>query len=135
MNPAVGGGTRVGHANNVVALATVGNMLYCATADNRLWICPPVAANVNWTPIGPANQVLTMVGPTAPARRHCYARLWRRPASTAELAWETMGARPPGASHGSGRARRPPLGHDLEQPALAPTVTVRRVHEEMAAFP
>ena len=47
--------TQVGHANDVVAMATAGTptMLYAATSDRTIWIRDPVEIDVNWQPFAP----------------------------------------------------------------------------------
>jgi hypothetical protein len=36
--------------------------LYCVTSDNRLWWRQPVLYEFNWTPIGPADNVVALAG-------------------------------------------------------------------------
>jgi hypothetical protein len=51
---------RIGHANNVVAMAAINEKLFCATRDNSLWWRDPVGWEVNWDRIGHANNVVAM---------------------------------------------------------------------------
>jgi hypothetical protein len=46
------GWTRVGHANNVVAMTNLNGRLYCVTSDRTLWMRLPLLHEVDWTPIG-----------------------------------------------------------------------------------
>ena len=52
--------TDIGHANDLVAMAGLAGKLYCATADNRLWMREPVPWEVGWIDIGHANNVVAM---------------------------------------------------------------------------
>jgi hypothetical protein len=44
---------RIGHANDVVAMANLNGRLYCITSDGRLWTRLPVLYEIDWTPLGP----------------------------------------------------------------------------------
>jgi hypothetical protein len=52
----------VGHANNLVAMTNLNGRLYAVDRDNRLWIRPPVLADVSWTDVGHANAVNALAG-------------------------------------------------------------------------
>jgi hypothetical protein len=45
------GWTRVGHANNVVAMTNMNGRLFCVTSDRTLWMRLPLLHEVNWTAI------------------------------------------------------------------------------------
>ena len=89
--------TRVGHANDVVALAATGRMLYCVTSDDRLWVRPPVRTDVNWTPIGSANRVVKLCGNRLGLLGSTTdGRLWQRSPSAADAEWRRVGWGPAG---------------------------------------
>ncbi|MDQ3761408.1 MAG: hypothetical protein M3460_06820 [Actinomycetota bacterium] len=45
------GWTRVGHANNVVAMTNLNGRLFCVTSDRMLWMRLPLLHDVDWTAI------------------------------------------------------------------------------------
>ena len=80
----------IGHANDVVALATDGDVLYCLTGDDRLWWRPAVEQEVDWTPIGPGvggASTLAFAGGLLYAG-DATGVLHRRPAARASAAWQ-----------------------------------------------
>jgi len=86
---------RIGHANDVTAMAAAAGHLFCATRDNSLWMRDPVWQNVNWQRIGHANQVVSM---TAMGSDLVCAttdnQIWQRPANAADVNWTVIGAAP-----------------------------------------
>jgi hypothetical protein len=51
------GSSRIGHANDVRAMAAGSNSLYCTTGDGNLWRRDPVLSDVSWQQVGIAPQV------------------------------------------------------------------------------
>lgn len=81
------------HAYDVIAMAGIGDTLYCITSDNQLWWSPSEENSISWVPIG--------AGPTggtnalAAAGGMLYAvdntgALWRAPARRSTPLWGSM---------------------------------------------
>ena len=51
--------TRIGHANDVVAMTNLNGRLFCVTRDRTLWMRQPLLHEVNWTAIGTAPAAAT----------------------------------------------------------------------------
>ena len=86
---------RIGHANNVTAMAQSGGRLFCSTADNVLWVRNTQLSDVNWSRIGHANNVVAMTAQNgnlvcATADR----TIWVRPAVDADVPWTPIGQAP-----------------------------------------
>ena len=80
--------TEIGHADNVVAMTALGDVLYCATKTNILWSRPPEARNIDWTKIGHANNLITMAA--ANGKLFCITndnKLWSRDAAAVDIDW------------------------------------------------
>ena len=80
--------TEIGHANEVVAMTALGDLLYCATRNNNLWSRPPEARNIDWTRIGHANNLTTMAA--ANGKLFCITndnKLWSRDAAAVDIDW------------------------------------------------
>lgn len=48
----------LGNAKKVVAMTVLNSQLYCATADNQLWVCEPFNPSIEWKRIGNVNQAV-----------------------------------------------------------------------------
>jgi hypothetical protein len=94
-DPFVGPWQRIGHANDVTAMAAAAGHLFCATRDNSLWMRDPVWQDIDWQRIGHANQVVSM---TATGSDLVCAttdnQIWQRPATAADVNWTVIGAAP-----------------------------------------
>ena len=89
---AVQGWTDVGHANGVVAMTALDDRLYCATADNGLWMRDPIHHEIDWVRIGHANNVVGLAA--TGGRLFCATsdnRLWTRDAVPWEVDWTDIG--------------------------------------------
>jgi hypothetical protein len=86
---------RIGHANDVVAMAATGGRLYCATRDNVLWTREPVLGDVDWQRAGHANNVVAMTARGGDLLCATSDRqLWTRQAGPNELDWTVIGSAP-----------------------------------------
>ncbi|QRM35435.1 hypothetical protein [Microvirga sp. VF16] len=84
--------TDVGHANNVVGMTALDGRLFCATADNQLWMRDAVHTEVDWIRIGHANNVVGLAA--LGGRLFCATadnRLWSRDALPREIDWTEIG--------------------------------------------
>lgn len=84
--------TDVGHANGVVAMTSLDGRLYCATADNSLWMRDPVHHEVDWQRIGHANGVVGLAA--SGDRLFCATNdngLHTREAVPFEVDWQRIG--------------------------------------------
>jgi hypothetical protein len=82
----------VGHANGVVAMTALDSRLFCATADNGLWMRDPVHREVEWQRIGHANGVVGMAATNG--QLFCATsdnRLWTREPVAREVDWTDIG--------------------------------------------
>ncbi|MCI0686267.1 MAG: hypothetical protein L0Y54_03370 [Sporichthyaceae bacterium] len=86
----------IGQANDVTALTYLGGLV-AATADNRLWLRPPVPSNVTWVHVGEANSVKAMAAMPVRGVEWLYALdrsdfIWARPAVSVGIPWRPVGA-------------------------------------------
>jgi hypothetical protein len=90
---------RIGHANNVTAMAATAGRLYCTTRDNVLWSREPLLQDVDWQRVGHANDVVALTARggdlvCATADR----QLWTRPAGPNDVNWTPVGSAPAAVS-------------------------------------
>ena len=89
------GWTHIGHAAQVVGLASWDGRLFAATANHRLWWRSPAHDDVPWHDLGHATDVTSLA--TCDGALFCTTaggRLWRRPRHGVDVAWEQLGTAP-----------------------------------------
>lgn len=83
---------RIGHAVGVVAMAALGDKLFNATSDNRLWVRDAVEKDVPWQDVGHAKDVVAMAGVGsrlfAATKQN---RLWVCDAGKNDFSWREVG--------------------------------------------
>ncbi len=82
----------VGHANDVVVMASMDGRLFAVSRDNRLWVRDAVTHEIDWTGIGHANNVVGMAA--TGGRLFCATsdnQLWTREATPVEMDWTSIG--------------------------------------------
>ena len=89
------GWTHIGHATQVVGLASWDGRLYAVTANDKLWWRPPVHDDVAWHELGHAIDVTALTA--CDGALFCTTaggRLWRRPLHGVDVPWEPLGNAP-----------------------------------------
>jgi hypothetical protein len=90
------GWTHIGHASQVVGLASWDGRLFAATANDKLWWRPPVHEDVPWHELGHAIDVTALTA--CDGALFCTTaggRLWRRQLHGVDVPWEPLGSAPP----------------------------------------
>ncbi|MDH1801883.1 hypothetical protein N5D33_14200 [Acinetobacter johnsonii] len=81
------------HAYDVIAMAGIGDTLYCITSDNQLWWSPSEENSISWVPIGAGptggTNALAATGGMLYAVDNTGA-LWRAPARRSTPLWGSM---------------------------------------------
>ena len=89
------GWTHIGHATQVVGLASWDSRLYAVTANDKLWWRPPAHDDVAWHELGHAIDVTALTA--CDGALFCTTaggRLWRRPLHGFDVPWEPLGNAP-----------------------------------------
>jgi hypothetical protein len=89
------GWTHIGHATQIVGLASWDDRLYAVTANDKLWWRPPLHEDGAWHELGHAIDVTSLTacdGALFCTTKH--GRLWRRPLHGIDVPWEPMGDAP-----------------------------------------
>ena len=89
------GWTHIGHATDVVAMASWDGRLFAATSNDKLWWRPPVLEDVGWHEMGHAITVTALAA--CDGALFCTTtagRLWRRPLHGVDRPWQELGSAP-----------------------------------------